>query len=276
MTKLSLDQYKSYLGKKYNIIDFIDLNEFTHPKDLYDRILSCKKDIFLDNERIVFVYSDNKINYLLEVINQIDIPEFFAIILVPDEISFSYNVGDITVLYLKGFKSTNNKIFDIPTNHCIYPWINLQVDNLGFITPCCVFQTSEKYSLNERSLRDNYLSDAYNQIRNSFRNNKQLSECNNCWLSETANIQSMRVMAKHKLKDVYYKIDYTDNNLDDLQMLDLKLGYNCNLSCRICNETNSSSISKFKLDNNELSLEKFNKIKDLSLWATSTVFYDNL
>ena len=276
MTNFSLDQYRLYLDKKYNLVDFIDLNEFTQQSALYDQILSCKKDIFLDNERIVFVYSNNKINYLLEVIKHIDIPEFFIILLVPNNISFSYNTGDITVLYLKEFTLTNNKIFDIPNNHCIYPWINAQIDNLGFVTPCCVFKATKKHSLNELSIKENYLSDPYNQIRSNFRNNTQMPECNACWVNEDSGSPSMRTMAKHKLGDLYYKIDLTKDDVNDLQMLDLKLGNNCNLSCRICDEAASSSIAKFKLDHNKLSVQKFNEIKDLSLWAESTAFNDQI
>lgn len=276
MNSYSLNQYKSYLSKKFNLVDFIDLNEFVHPGDLYDRILLCKKDNFLNDERIVFVYSNNKINYLLEVINRIDIPEFFIILLVPNNVTFSYNVGDITVLYLKEFELTNNKVFDIPANHCIYPWINVQVDNLGFVAPCCEFNSTKNYSLKELSLKENYLNASYNQIRSAFRNNTQMPECNACWVKEAAGSPSMRSLAKHKLGDIYYKIDFTKDDVNDLQMLDLKLGNNCNLSCRICNENASSSIAKFKLNHNELSLQKFNEIKDLSLWAESADFNDQI
>lgn len=276
MINLTLDQYKTSLYKKYTVIDFIDLNDFHHPADLYERIKSCKKEIFADNERIVFVYSKNKFKYLIEVLEILDIPDFFIVMLVHQDFSDSVSGSSLSIIHYKGIPPTNVLTFDLPENHCIYPWINLLVDNLGNVAPCCIFQTDQHISLNDYSLKEIYSSDSFNQYRDDFRKNKKIEGCRACWQNEKFNLPSMRTLAKNKLQDIYYKIDYSSNDISNLKMLDLKLGNSCNLTCRICDEKNSSSIAKLKLKFDELSLDDYNNIKKLTTWASSDRFNNQL
>jgi hypothetical protein len=86
----------------------------------------------------------------------------------------------------------------------------------------------------------------------------------------------MRQQAKFKLKDIYYQIDYGQDNVQNLQMLDLKLGNTCNLSCRICESSASSKIAEEELSHNNISDQKFIQLKELSRWSESETFQDQI
>lgn len=279
MTTFSLSHHKSILEQEYSIVDWIDLNNFYDPKELYQTLQACKKNSFSNNERIVFVHSDNKINYLLEILQVIDIPYFFIVLLVPfDKVSSLPNKSEeITILHFDDkFVNYNTKKFDIPNNHCIYPWVNLQIDNLGMVSPCCLFASKEKFSVTEKSIKEIYIDDSYKNIRNNFRNNIKIEECDKCWKTENVGHKSMRVLSKHKLQELYYTTDYSKDDIVNLKILDLKLGNNCNLSCVICNETSSSTIAKEKYKNNIISIDQFENIKKLSAWATHRHINDQI
>lgn len=275
MTEFNLDQSTQFLQKKYKVVDIIRLNDYVHPEKLFLKIKSLKKEVFAHNERIVFVYSENKIAYLREVLEFLDIPIFFIILLVPKQLSIAtFEISNI--IYYTGEIENNLKKFDIAENHCIYPWTTVRIDNLGLMHPCCIYESSSQQSINETSLKTNYLSRPFVKIRDNFRNNLKTKECNACWRDETAGIKSMRMNSKFKFKDIYYKIDYHDDDFNNLKILDMCLGNKCNLECKICSETSSSKIADTSLKNNTISIEKYNDIKKLTRWAESDLFYNQL
>jgi hypothetical protein len=104
---------------KNNILATVDITSYTSLKDLYEVLLSSKKDTFADDERIVIIYnSTNQKKLVDELLKIIDIPDFFII-----------------------FKTTNNGggiDFNFSDSFCIYPWINLRVSTTGDIGPCCM------------------------------------------------------------------------------------------------------------------------------------------
>jgi radical SAM protein with 4Fe4S-binding SPASM domain len=275
----NLIEIKEYLNKKYSIVSYINLNNFTHPSDLYDQISLLQTKVFSKHERIVFVYSENKIKYLLELLDHLDIPKLFVILLIPTNHQLPKNFDEIKVMqYLQTNEDIfNNKTFDIPSSHCIYPWVNIEINTTGNISPCCRMHFKDKtLTIQSNSFNKIYLSSEFTNIRDNFRQNLQTQECKECWTLEAAGITSMRQQAKYKLKDIYYKIDFTEENYNNLQMFDLKLGNNCNLSCGICDEFQSSSIAKLKLKNKIISLETFNNLKKLSSWSDSDTFYNQI
>jgi hypothetical protein len=91
---MTLDSIKQQLRAQYQIVDFVDLQEYDQLPEghLYTKIKTCHKDRFEDNERIVFVatsalkrsYADQPCDILITLqkyIQQKDIPHFFIIML---------------------------------------------------------------------------------------------------------------------------------------------------------------------------------------------------
>lgn len=246
---------------EYRIIGQVCLSDYTKIRDLYKRILSLKKDPYEDLERIVFSYnpaSKGLLSIVHDLLDFIDIPTFFVI----------FN-PDSTLPVTE---------FDfVPTDtHCIYPWINLVVLNDGEIKPCCLYRESITGSphIQDYSIVDIYNSKYMQDLRQQFRDGQRPTGCASCWANETADITSMRQAAKFKFKELWFDIDYTQDSQCNLQALDLKLGNECNLSCRICMPEFSSTIADIDLSHNLISIERYNNIKSKTTWGQQIEFYN--
>lgn len=269
---MTLDELTSQLYQTYSIVDYVNLNDFSTPGSLYDRVLSLKREEFQNNERIIFVYSKNKIKFLLEVLEAVDIPTFFLIILTNKEISFD----GINVLHYNEEYADNNVSFDLSASHCIYPWINTVIFNTGKLDPCCLYKSNSANTIINTSLESFYTGKTMTDLRNQFKRGEYPSGCNSCWKNESSGVTSMRQAAKFKLKDLYYRIDYNQDQYQNLQMLDLKLGNTCNLSCRICTPIESSKIAEYSFANGRLSKEKYFEIKQAGAWPDSDIFWEQI
>lgn len=269
---MTLDELTSQLYQTYSIVDYVNLNDFSTPGSLYDRVLSLKQEKFQNNERIIFVYSKNKINFLLEILEAIDIPTFFLVLLANEEVF----VDNINVLRYNSEYVDNNISFDLPVSHCIYPWINTVISNTGKLDPCCLYKSDSLNTIIDTPLESFYTGKTMTDLRNKFRRGEYPSGCNSCWKHESSGVPSMRLVAKFKLKELYYRIDYNQDQYQNLQMLDLKLGNTCNLSCRICTPIESSKIAEYSFANNRLSKEKYFEIKQAGEWPDSDIFWEQV
>jgi MoaA/NifB/PqqE/SkfB family radical SAM enzyme len=269
---MTLDELTSHLHQTYSVVDFIDLNHFSNPGELYDRVLSLKKETFQDNERIVCVYSNNKIKFLLEILEVIDIPSFFLIVLTNKELL----INGVNVLQYAGEYVDNNVSFDLSPSHCIYPWINTVIFNTGKIDPCVQYKSNHNKTIINTRLKDFYTSKEMTDLRNAFRRGEYPEGCSTCWKNESSGIVSTRQHSKFKLKDLYYRINFNQEQYQNLQMLDLKLGNACNLSCRICKPSASSRIADLDVIHNRLSKEKYFEIKQAGDWPNSDSFWEEI
>lgn len=239
-----------------NILATIDLTSYKSLKDLYEDLLTLKKDVFADYERIIIKYnSSNQKKLVDELLSAVDIPEFFVFFEQTDQ------SGGID--------------FSFSDSFCIYPWINLRVSTVGSISPCCM-NTAGISNLSSTTLKEAYHSNVMSGLRQSFLSGLYPSSCSACWKEESAGKPSMRQRAKHKFKDIYYRLDYQTEDIKNLQLFDLNLGNDCNLSCRICNRTSSSSIAKRDLADGVISTVEFQTLKDAVRWAETDEFWDQL
>jgi hypothetical protein len=91
---MTLDSIKQQLRAQYQIVDFVDLQEYDQLPEghLYTKIKTCHKDRYEDSERLVFVapktlkqsYSDQPCDILITLqkyVQHKDIPHFFIIVL---------------------------------------------------------------------------------------------------------------------------------------------------------------------------------------------------
>lgn len=239
-----------------NILATVDITKYNSLKDLYEQLVSLKKDVFQDDERIVLIYKTDRQRQLLdELLYEIDIPEFFV----------DYRLTD----------NDSGIDFNFSDSFCIYPWINLRISAVGDISPCCMF-TESFGNINKDSIQDLYHSEFMKNLRQSFLKGDRPTQCTKCWREEAVGKPSMRQRAKYKFKDVYYRLDYQTDSAQNLQLFDLNLGNSCNLSCRICNRESSSSIAEKEHAEGKISAVELMDLKKSVVWAESDTFWDQM
>ena len=241
----------------YNILATVDLTKYSSVPELYNDLLLLKKDNYENNDRIVFVHghSSKILKLVKELLVVIDIPEFFVV----------YDQID----------SNEGLDFEFSQSHCIYPWIGLNIGNTGEIKPCCLSKENIA-NIVDINIHDAYHGNILKELRKDLLAGNKPDNCTSCWHNEANGFVSMRQSAKHKFRDIYYKIDYQTEDFDNLQTFDLKLGNACNLTCKICNRRSSSKIAEKDYNNGIISLVEFNELKNSTLWAKSEDFWDQL
>ena len=240
----------------YSISATVDVTSYKSLKDLYECLLAVKKDVFADNERIVIVYnSANQKKLIDELLLVIDIPDFFVIFEPSD------NVDGID--------------FSFSDSFCIYPWINLRVSTTGDLSPCCM-NNAIISNLSKTTIQEAYQSNIMRELRQAFLAGDYPGGCSKCWKEEAVGKSSMRQRAKHKFKEIYYRLDYQTEDINNLQLFDLNLGNSCNLSCKICNKDSSSTIAEQDHAKGIISTAEFESLKQSVKWAESEEFWDQM
>ena len=133
----------------------------------------------------------------------------------------------------------NKTNFQRHNNFCVTPFIGIEIKSDGKITPCCLINTHKMKwpTIKDTTVEEAFQSEPFEQLREDFRNNLYNEACNACWNNENKGITSKRQkcvdgVEKNFTTDIYRK--------SKIKSLDLKLGIQCNLKCRICNKNQSS------------------------------------
>lgn len=143
---------------------------------------------------------------------------------------------------------------ELPKTICMLPWISIETSPIGTARPCCLAReeitddNGNKFDLNKDNLETIYHSQYMQELRRSFRDGKKPETCKLCWDEEAAGRTSKRINSRIRLKELYTKVDWTNDNPNQLWFLDLKLGNICNLKCRICGSWSSSKWAAEELD----------------------------
>lgn len=134
------------------------------------------------------------------------------------------------------------------------PWISIETSPIGTARPCCLARDEitkidgNKFDLNKDNLETIYQSEYMQNLRKQFRDGEKPETCKLCWDEEAAGRTSKRINSRIRLKELYSKVDWENDNPDQLWFLDLKLGNICNLKCRICGSWSSSKWAAEELD----------------------------
>ena len=134
----------------------------------------------------------------------------------------------------------------LPNTVCMLPWISIETSPIGTARPCCLAReeitdrNGNKFDLNKDNLETIYHSEYMQNLRRQFRNGEKPATCKLCWDEEDAGRTSKRIHSQVRLKELYPKVDWANDDPDQLWFLDLKLGNICNLKCRICGSWSSS------------------------------------
>lgn len=122
---------------------------------------------------------------------------------------------------------------------CPLPFIHSHASVNGHWKPCCNsnhHDITNNYFETGTNHMDWFTSEQMNQLRCDMLSGVQNSMCNICWKSESISGKSIRKRYIEKFKDI------VDINNPRIKYLDLKLSNECNLSCRMCDYTNSNKI----------------------------------
>lgn len=134
---------------------------------------------------------------------------------------------------------------------CPIPWHHIFIQTSGMQKACCY----SEYSVEERqrnsssiskakSIADLQNSDVLKELRQGMLEGKKPDACRRCWQLEAKGSPSPRL---NYIKEFGWDLeDIADLSVDivpnDLESLDLRLGSNCNFSCRMCHPSQSSKL----------------------------------
>jgi len=255
---------------QYNVLGSYTLENFySKPSSaLYHFLAPLKKEVFADNERIVF-YNFTKINddllvHLQKTLVYLDIPEFFVIVVTNQTLIAEKLVG-IDCRVVSHIESPEVDkiipIFNTDNFMCAHAWIGAHLYPDGTAKPCCDSSLTiskpdgTPYNIKQDTISDMVNSECMQELRQEFRDNKKPKSCNKCWQRESQGQESRRTLVPYKLENIYGQINWEQGG--QLMYLGGHLGTLCNLKCRICSSEFSSSIA-----NEHLSGINFTNKKD--------------
>jgi len=162
---------------------------------------------------------------------------------------------------------------------CALPWVSVTTDTDGSIRPCCISldkitkKDQSFYNLGKDNIEDIINSDHFVQIREKMLNGEKVSGCENCYKQEE------NVGSSHR---TYYNQvfpgKYTESFIHpNIKYADLRFGNLCNLKCRSCNSSASSSIAKevIQLINTEIDRYHYSSDSNIEEWYTTDMFRSN-
>jgi len=166
--------------------------------------------------------------------------------------------------------SNKNKAF------CVLPWIHLHVMPDSSVLPCCVSPYDDHYgNVSDESVENIWNNLKYKALRKKMIAGELPSGCKHCHDLEASGFDSMRTILNTRFKDEIPQIllnTSEDGSFHELKLkyIDIRFSNLCNLKCRGCGPTLSSSWFD---DHNLLYNHVFDKKKVRSIAADSPEFW---
>lgn len=282
--------------KIYNLVDYLSLPSST----LTNNLILEKKDVFEDNERIIFACSgkvDNEkisalTNHLQKNLTFFDIPNFFVLMLSDRDITSIletahqlYSHEDVPIslqivdyLTFAPMTSDYRALLTAPDTICAQPWISLDVSGGGSVKPCCYFTDNitqpdgTPYHAGIHSLKEIYNSEYMRNLRQMFREGKKPTQCSRCWNEEADGVDSKRQKLKYRFPAEGFHANYEQDDANNLMFISIGFGNTCNFKCRICDPGSSSSIAEEILSQPEVVNKKAHPVFEIltaSKWIKS-------
>lgn len=110
------------------------------------------------------------------------------------------------------------------SNFCSRPWNELHIEEDGKVTPCCVIP-SNRFPMGN-SLQEYSDGKALKELKQAFIKNEKHPSCEWCWKNEELGLKSHR-------RD--------EGSLAGIHSLHIRFSNVCNLKCRMCNPSFSST-----------------------------------
>lgn len=135
-------------------------------------------------------------------------------------------------------------------NFCPIPWIHLYARADGIVGPCCQipYGTLNLPNINETTILDALNSEVSRNLRQSFMDGEMPALCGRCKRSEDSGSMSPRIgyvkrFSNDRMRDMVDNHTLPDGTITkvDIQFLDVRFRNLCNLKCRMCDTSNSST-----------------------------------
>ena len=250
----------------------IDLSKYFTQGDkwLYDTLFEQKREVFPDDYKLTFLYTQDQFNNqaavgicllkLQEYLSILDIPNFFVVLHtnnqnIIQELKLVKNLivpleSDISVVNIPG---TFGKSIPVKDSLCLYPWIHLYVNPQGQVGTCCEFNENHALGhLSTDSLTNIINGPALKKIRTQMLNNERPDICSSCWIKEDNNIKSTRqhINAKWSKYSDLPSQTLEDGTFENFKFrhIDFRASNVCNLRCRMCSGKFSSRIAQEEAD----------------------------
>jgi organic radical activating enzyme len=166
-------------------------------------------------------------------------------------------------------------------SYCSLAWVGITTDPDGSLRPCCVSDDKvtkddgSLYNLGIDKLEDIYNSNFYKNLRQDMLDGKLVPGCETCYSNEKYGRESRRLISNNTFVDQ----QFTDTHSDiKIQYLDMRLGNQCNLKCRMCSPMNSSMVEEEFDQNPDPVLDRFYLKSEISVenWFETETFDNNI
>jgi sulfatase maturation enzyme AslB (radical SAM superfamily) len=296
----SLQSIRNKLSNQYQVecIIFIEEIENSPSSFLYKKLIPLYQPVYHAQQRFVFFnfapIQKTTLDHIVATLYYIDISPYFISVITNQESTASYfkSLPEPISVILSSEKSHLQKniteikpLFNTDKKMCAHAWTGLHVNPDGTTRLCCEYRDLIKdtqgtpYNIKTTDILGILDSEHIKQVRHQFRQGATPPGCNNCLKIESTGGTSKKSLTPFKLENIYGNIDWESDSIDSLGWIGGHLGNLCNLKCRICSETYSSSIAAEKI---KFSLYK-NKKQDpvykffANTWSDySGIFYSNL
>jgi sulfatase maturation enzyme AslB (radical SAM superfamily) len=148
---------------------------------------------------------------------------------------------------------------DCKNSICSLPWMHLFISELGDIYPCCIVPESHTPNIDATGKKirpdqvDN-ISEIFNtpymaEIRSQMLRGERPKACTRCYKMEDTGQSSHRVASNELFPEVFNELllnpTAADGHIEpQLLSIDMRLGNDCNLKCRMCSPFSSQSLIK--------------------------------
>jgi MoaA/NifB/PqqE/SkfB family radical SAM enzyme len=166
-------------------------------------------------------------------------------------------------------------------SYCSLAWVGITTDPDGSLRPCCVSDDKvtkddgSLYNLGVDKLEDIYNSNFYKNLRQDMLDGKLIPGCKTCYSNEKYGRESRRLINN----SLFANIEYTETTAEvKIQYLDMRLGNQCNLKCRMCSPMNSSMVEEEFEQNPDPVLDRFYLKSEISVenWFETETFDNNI
>jgi MoaA/NifB/PqqE/SkfB family radical SAM enzyme len=115
---------------------------------------------------------------------------------------------------------------------CYAPFINLHINSLGDVNPCCINGYTSFGNINDNTIDEILDGNKIKKFKSDMMSGVVHNGCASCINAEKNGMHSYRQYFDDIVKDENILIDLDDKN--DIYYVDLRITNKCNLRCRMC------------------------------------------
>lgn len=171
---------------------------------------------------------------------------------------------------------------------CINAYKALRYTNSGDAMLCCKSELwlddadGNKTNIARQDFETALNGKTAKEIRNDLDNGVRHANCKKCWEEEDAGLPSKRILDNDRAID-YWGEEFLNDKIIEPAIVELNLGTECNLKCRICGPWSSSQWVKehFNIFHHDKTKEGFKEyMKDMKYyqgdWKETSPVWDNI